>query len=102
MMTVNRILLLLAIDILDDNSHGSVVAGLIISTTGRHESLRKSVYVTLHRMRDQGLVDQLRDGKRSSRPWYRMTRRGRNELLTTLDELEQLGKMARKVLKKAA
>lgn len=101
MMTVNRILVLLAVDILGDNSHGNAVAGLIINTTGRHESLRRSVHVTLHRMRDLGLVSQLRAGAESPRPFYRVTKRGRDELLTTLDELEQLGRMARKILKVA-
>ena len=102
MLTLNRVLVLLSVEILGNNSHGNHVANLIINATGRHETLRSGVYPTLHRMRDLGLVDMWRAGEDTPRPFYSLTKRGRDELKRTLNEFETLAKTAKIILRKVA
>ena len=100
MLTVNRILLIIAVDILGERSQGVNVANLIINTTGRHETLKRGCYVTLHRMVDLGLLRKLRGSKHNARPFYRLTALGRKELKATLKEFADLGKLQETALRK--
>ena len=102
MLTMNRVIILLAVEILGNHSHGNHVANLIINTTKRHETLRSGVYPALYRMRDLGLVDMWRAGEDTPRPFYSLTKRGRDELKRTLNELEALTKTSKIILRKAA
>ena len=90
MLTVNRILILIAVDILGDNSHGNHVGNLIVNTTGKHETLRRGVYVTLHAMRDRGWLDQWIAGDKTPRPFYSLTKLGREVLDAQLKEFRDI------------
>lgn len=89
MMTINRILITIAVDALAqiERSHGVDVARLIINVTDNHENMRRSIYVTLHRMVELGLLRSLRG---NSRPWYKVTPKGRREMERTLAEFKAL------------
>jgi DNA-binding HxlR family transcriptional regulator len=102
MLTINRLYIMLAIELLGDRSRGMVVSGFLMANTEtmNRPSLKTGVYVMLHRMVELGLVDKLRAGDESPFPYYRLTTRGRKTLWATLDELAQLGKMAKRALKK--
>jgi DNA-binding PadR family transcriptional regulator len=94
-MTVNRILTLIAVDILGEKSHGVTVANLIINTTGKHQTLRTGIYPTLHRLRDGGWLDQWVVGDKTPRPFYQLTKAGRKALDDQLAEFEAMGKLWR-------
>ena len=100
MLTINRILIIIAVDILGDLSQGVTVANLILNTTDRHEALKRGVYVTLHRMVDLGLKRKLRGNKKNSRTFYRLTPLGRRQLKMTLKEFADLGKLQETALRK--
>jgi len=98
MLTVNRILILLAVDILGVHSFGCNVAELITHTTKRHHTLKRSVYVTLHRMVYLGLLTYHTNAQR--RPFYRVTAKGNEELDTLLAELDNLVRQVKRARRK--
>lgn len=101
MLTYNRLLIMIAVDILGDNSYGNHVAGLIINTTHRHQTFRRGIYVTLHRLVEIGYLDMWINteehpfGKklRQNRPFYSLTKAGLAEVNRTMNELEDLVKL---------
>lgn len=91
MVTLNQFLVLLAVDILKDYSHGNNVESLLVRYAHRRRS--SGTYVTLHRLRDIGLLDQWVGGHGSPRPFYSLTRRGAAaiaQVFATIDNLKRL------------
>ena len=91
MVTLTQLWILIAVDILKDSSHGNNVESLLVRYAGRRRS--SGIYVTLHRLRDKGLLDQWVGGTNSPRPFYSLTRRGAasiSQVFAALDNLKRL------------
>lgn len=101
---------MIAVEILQDNSYGNHVAGLIMNTTGRHHTLKTGVYVMLHRLCDMGYLKQWINVERhphnrkliEGRPFYSVTSAGRAELTRTMDEMESLRDMTAQIFERKA
>jgi len=109
-LTYKRILILLAVGILKDSSYGNNVAGLIMTTTRRHDSLKTGIYSMLNRLCEMGYlqrwinVERNPHGKKliEGRPFYSVTPNGKKELDRTLNELEAMKKITAQILRRAS
>lgn len=105
MLTYKRILIMIAVEILKDNSYGSHVACLIMNTTGRHSTLKTGVYVMLQRLCEMGYLERWINTERNphdkrlreGRPFYSVTREGRKELSRTFSEFDAMRKVTAQI-----
>lgn len=95
MITLHQLQVLLAVHVAGDDSYGVNVAGLI--KTHCHREVKRSIYVTLHSLRDRGLLQAYVAGEGTPRPFYSVTAAGHAEVLRTLTVLNNLVVLYRKV-----
>ncbi len=97
MMTYNHVRVLVAVDLLQDNSYGTNVASQIAGRRKMNRSFQALIYLTLGRLHRRGYlnkwvnVERRPYGKklRVSRPFYSLTKEGRAALKEAVKEMDR-------------
>jgi DNA-binding MarR family transcriptional regulator len=101
MLTYKQLLILLAVEALDERSRSCRIAQLIMDTTHGHKCMGTSVYAMIYNLEARGLVKQW-VGPDAPFKFWSITAKGQRAMEASIKELEEMIYKARRRMQKAA
>jgi len=101
MLTYKQLLILLAVEALDERSRACRIAKLIMDTTHAHKCMGTSVYAMIYALHEKGYVSQW-VGPEAPYAFWSITAKGRRAMDASVKELEQMIYNARRKMKAEA
>lgn len=101
MLTYKQLLILLAVEALDERSRSCRIAQLIMTTTKAHKCMGTSVYCMIYSLQEKGYVTQW-IGPDSPFAFWSITAKGRRAMNVSVTELEHMIYNARRKMRAEA